>query len=287
MVRDRVHNNQRVSSALDAGTTLLGINVTEVARWIGPAVLTIWAVAHALSYGETEAAIPMGVSPLQLIRLLLDWASFSTASVDSLATWIATREIGVGLLGVLGACVGISRRHNIGVVLPLLVAVEAIGAVSTYLSLIALTATLAVFAALFTEVRLSHSGRLNLLDRAGEAATHWFEAVVVSVVLLPVFVVLGVARALMDRYVSGHDDPYTSADQLNDELARQIPDPSMKLSDLKASQALRALAIVHAATRDEDRASEIVRYAHQLRRKDPTGAIDLPSFIRRYRDSEG
>lgn len=280
MVRDRVHNNQRVSSALDAGTTLLGINVTEVARWIGPAALTMWAFAHAISYGETEAAIPMGVSPLQLVRLLLDWASFSTASVDSLATWIATRETGVGLLGVLGACAGISRRHNIGVVLPLLVAVEAIGAVSTYLSLIALTVTLAVFAALFTEVKLFHSGRLNLLDRVREAATHWFEAVVVSVVLLPVFVVLGIARALMDRYVNGHDDLYTSADQLNDELARQIPDPSMKLSDLKASQALRALAIVQAATRDEDRASEIVRYAHQLRRKDPTGAIDLPSFIR-------
>lgn len=279
----RKDDDGRVGSALDAGTRLLGINVTQVARWVGPVVLTFWAGAWVVSHGDAGLNLPKGVSPLELARILLDWCGVSGRGVEDLQQWIAARGGALGPISVLAAAMGVSARHNIAVVVPLLLAVEAIGAIPAYLSLMLLTALIAAAAAIFTEVELAHSGRLTVLDKLQEAASGWFAAVVVSVVLLPGLVALMLCRVLMDRYVRGDDALYTSADQLNDELARQVSDPSIKIGDLPAGEALRALAVVMASTRDEERSTEILRFGRALRRKEPTGATSLPGFVERYR----
>ncbi|WP_346008598.1 hypothetical protein [Janibacter terrae] len=77
------------------GTRLLGINVTQVARWVGPAALTLWAIAWLISHGDTETALPKDVSPLELNDALTQQIKDPSTKIGDLPAGEALRALAV------------------------------------------------------------------------------------------------------------------------------------------------------------------------------------------------
>lgn len=254
-----------------AGTRMLGINLGVVAAWIGPTLVTIWFVAWALSFSPGhEVSLPLNARPLDVVHQVLAWGGWSTARPDSVATWIADRPL-VGPLAIVGVSFGVSLRHDVLVSIGLLAAIQSLGAPDAIFGIT--LSTLAI--ALCSAFAVKGDGPASaLVHRLIFALEMWFSRVLIEVCAMPVLILIGISYRLFERYSIGNS-PHTSADQLAEDISQQLPDPNVSLGEVPADSAARALAVVLAATRDDSRADTITLNSWRLRRRQPTGAVNL------------
>src|SRR5699024_7090031 len=131
-----------------AGTRILGLNLTAIAVWVGPVLMTIWFLGWTLSLSPNQATpLPMSARPLDIVHETLSWAGWATTRPDSLALWLAGRPV-IGPLAVAAVTIGVSLRHDLLVSLGTLLAVQSLGVQDAVSGIIISTLAIAVASAM-------------------------------------------------------------------------------------------------------------------------------------------
>lgn len=265
------HEGKDAETPWQAGTRMLGINLSVVAAWIGPILVTLWFIAWLLSFStEPDSPLPTNARPLDVVHHVFAWGGWSTTHPDSIATWIAERP-SLGTLAVACVVFGVSLRHDVLVAIGLLVAIQSLGVTSAVIGIILSTLVIALCSAVALDGQEESNSFVNRLIFALDM---WTRRVLIEVCAMPLLILVGISFRLFERYTIG-DPPNTSADQLAQNISRQLPDPHVSLAEVSADSAARAMAVVLAATLDGARSDDITRNSWKLRRRQPTGAVDL------------